>query len=80
MTVSIERRVQNERRRSDAGPPTGCCDRRQYAERRLPEVAETVISDSEWEKLFGGVASAASTESAVQEHAAEVFSRVRNHF
>ena len=55
MDGTIERRVRVERRCIDAGPPTGCSDRRIYAERRMPELNEAALSDSEWDKFFGGI-------------------------
>lgn len=46
-------RARQERRRSDAGPPNGCSERRRTAERRLPELKESALSDADWQKYFG---------------------------
>ena len=51
--ASIERRVRQDRRRFDGGPPAGFSERRLHAERRLPKVAERTISDTEWRTYFG---------------------------
>jgi hypothetical protein len=78
MAVSVERRMRNERRQRDAGPPGGCSERRRLAERRLPELGESVFSDAEWEKLFGGMARKSNTNSDEMDRAADVFDRVRD--
>ena len=49
----IERRVRQDRRRYDGGPPAGVSERRFCAERRLPRVAEYTITDTEWRTYFG---------------------------
>ena len=48
-----ERRIPRERRRRDVGPPTGCADRRRLTERCVPCRAGNIISDAEWQQLFG---------------------------
>jgi hypothetical protein len=78
MVVSIERRQQNERRHSDYGPPQGSCERRRHTERRLPELVEATISDSDWEKLFGRIPVASTTSVDEFDQAAEVFGRARD--
>lgn len=50
----IERRVRLDRRRHDGGPPSGVAERRLYAERRLPTVAEHTISDAGGWPISGG--------------------------
>ena len=50
---SIERRLPQERRRRDVGPPAGMAERRLLAERRMPQVAERRISEAEWRIYFG---------------------------
>lgn len=56
-----ERRIPRERRRRDVGPPSGCIDRRRLTERRVPCLAENIISDAEWRQLFGVVPSPENT-------------------
>jgi len=34
------------------GPPEGWKDRRRQTERRLPEILESVVSESEWQTYF----------------------------
>ena len=78
MAVSIERRQRNERRHSDYGPPQGCCERRRRTERRLPELVEATISDSDWEKLFGQAPVVSTSRGDALDLAAEVFGRARD--
>lgn len=77
MPQTADRRTRNDQRLHDAGPPSGCCERRRRAERRLPAIEENVISDAEWEMLFGGH-SRASSDTKQLELAAEIFDRARN--
>jgi len=78
MAESIERRQRNERRHSEYGPPKGCCERRRRTERRLPELVEATISDSDWEKLFGQTAATSTNRGDALDQAAEVFGRARD--
>lgn len=78
MTVSVERRQRKDRRNSDDGPPKGCCERRRHTERRLPELVEATISDSDWERLFGRIPVATSVSVDALDQAAEVFGRARD--
>lgn len=72
MTVSIERRTRTDRRQRDSGPPTGCSERRRQADRRLPQVVESVFSDAEWEALFGGMHKSSNVRSDAQDEASDV--------
>ena len=78
MPISIERRQPNERRHSDYGPPEACCERRRRTERRLPELIEATISDSDWEKLFGRTPVVSTNRGDALDLAAEVFGRARD--
>lgn len=80
MIETIERRVRTERRVRDAGPPRGEYETRRCAERRLPDLVEATISESEWEKLFGGMAAAARANNDVDDQAAAVLGRVGNRY
>jgi hypothetical protein len=51
--ANSERRARLDRRLRDAGPPAGWRDRRRSRERRLPEMHEETVSESEWEMYFG---------------------------
>ena len=69
----------DDRRRRDAGPPKGCCERRKSAERRLPLVEETALADDEFMALFGSVNAAPNPKNDyLLDQSAEVFSRVRD--
>ena len=73
-----ERRVAaNDRRQRDYGPPSGCIERRKQAERRLPAAVVAQISAEDFEKFFGSVGKAASSDHQI-ERAAENFGRVRD--
>lgn len=37
-----------DRRSKESCPPSGCCERRKRAERRLPTVDENAVSEAEW--------------------------------
>ena len=50
------RRQRGERRQFDAGPPPGLGERRQRAERRLPQLVEATLSEDEFRRYFGGAA------------------------
>ncbi len=39
-----------DRRCNESYPPSGCCERRRRAERRLPTVDENAVSEAEWFK------------------------------
>lgn len=41
-----------DRRFRESNPPSGCCERRKRAERRLPVVEEDSVSEREWFKLM----------------------------
>lgn len=45
---SIEHRSHQNHRREDVGPPAGSDERRARTERRMPQVAERLLSDAEW--------------------------------
>lgn len=47
-TRDQNRRHTHDRRNDDLGPPAGWRDRRRIVERRLPRVAEDLISLDEW--------------------------------
>ena len=53
-----DRRQRTDRRDPDAdqGPPTGWPDRRRHAERRLPEIEESDLSEEEWAAYFSSAA------------------------
>jgi hypothetical protein len=78
MAVSIERRKRSDRRLSDYGPPQGCCERRRRTERRLPELVEATMSDSDWERLFGRIPVATTVSVDAQDQAADIFGRARD--
>ena len=78
MAVSIERRKRSDRRLRDYGPPQGCGERRRRTERRLPELVEATMSDSDWERLFGRIPVATTVSVDAQDQAADIFGRARD--
>jgi len=52
MHVTDKLRGSSERRHHDSGAPTGCADRRNGTERRLPAAKEFLLCESEWETYF----------------------------
>lgn len=52
----LERRASTERRVEDNGPPSGCCERRKRAERRLPIVEVSKLSADDFVKYFATAA------------------------
>lgn len=85
MNKTIERRAQMDRRGNDIGPPHGWKDRRRTAERRIPEIEECEVSESEWQLYFGRYTSEtvtiteeSTTTTVIVESAAEIFGRARD--
>ena len=72
----IERRTSTERRVEDNGPPSGCCERRKRAERRLPIVEESKLSADDFAKYFAAAAKGEKVNAPQCDHAAAVFDRV----
>lgn len=69
------RRIRSDRRLRDYGPPTGCCERRKHAERRLPVAEEAELSAEDFAQLFGGVAKLGNADYQL-DVAAQVFDRI----
>lgn len=85
MKKTSERRAQADRRCNDIGPPRGWKERRRTTERRIPEIEECEVSESEWQLYFGRYTSEtvtttdeSTTTTLVVESAAEIFGRVRD--
>lgn len=79
MSNKFERRDCADRRQNEFGPPSGWKDRRRRTERRIPELDECEVSESEWLAYFGaaGKPALAAGGGAGSELAAEVFDRIR---
>lgn len=75
MRTKREPRDTADRRQEELGPPQGWKDRRRRTERRMPEIREFAVSESEWLSYFGAVR---STPLAAGEVAADIFDGVRN--
>lgn len=69
------RRIRSDRRQRDYGPPSGCCERRKHAERRLPVADEVEMSDADFAALFGSVAKLGNADYQL-DVAAQVFDRI----
>lgn len=80
MSNKCERRDCADRRQDEVGPPSGWKDRRRRTERRIPEIDECEVSESEWLAYFGGAAKPALAAGGVpnNELTAEVFDRIRD--
>jgi hypothetical protein len=71
-----ERRTSTERRVEDNGPPSGCCERRKRAERRLPIVEESKLSADDFVRYFAAATKGENVSAHQCDHAAAVFDRV----
>ena len=69
------RRNRSDRRQRDYGPPSGCCERRKHAERRLPVAEEAELSDADFAALFGSVAKLGNADYQL-DAAARVFDKI----
>ena len=80
MRTKREARDTADRRQEELGPPQGWKDRRRRTERRMPEISEFVVSESEWLSYFGAARSAPLTANmlASGEVAADIFDGIRN--
>lgn len=76
--MGTERRLKEERRGLDAGPPFGVCERRRRAERRLPDATEAELTADDFAKYFGASAKITTNVDYQLDQAAEVFDRVRD--
>jgi hypothetical protein len=74
MSKVNKRSACEDRRDEDVGPPAGWRDRRKRVERRIPETVEIEVSEAEWALYFEG---SSNQSSAPEQHASEVFDRVR---
>ncbi len=70
-------RAANDRRDDDCGPPSGWKERRRTAERRIPSVEETDMTEAEWQNYFGSEKSAVPQTSETHEIAAEILGKAR---
>ena len=71
------RRHRSDRRQRDYGPPAGCTERRNHAERRLPVAKEVDVSAEDFAQLFGTVTKLTNSDYQF-DAAAQVFGRVRD--
>lgn len=80
MLTKRNTRDTTDRRQEEMGPPQGWKDRRRRTERRMPEISEFVVSESEWLSYFGAARSApmAANMLASGEVAADIFDGIRN--
>jgi hypothetical protein len=80
MSNKFERRDCADRRQDEVGPPSGWKDRRRRTERRIPELDEYEVSETEWLAYFGGTDKPALAAGGVagNERSAEVLDRIRD--
>ena len=62
MNPKIKQRNIEDRRQEELGPPHGWKDRRRNTERRLPEIAEFIATESLWQTYFCRADSEALTD------------------
>lgn len=70
-------RAAQDRRDDDCGPPSGWKERRRKAERRIPAVEETDMTEAEWLSYFGSEKSAETPSTETHEIAAEILGKAR---
>jgi hypothetical protein len=70
-------RASHDRRDDDQGPPSGWKERRRTAERRIPSVEETDMSETEWLSYFGSVEPKAPATGETHDIAAEILGKSR---
>jgi len=80
MSRNNERRAASDRRQDEIGPPSGWKERRRRTERRMPEIDEHEVTESEWLTYFGRAAKdrIPSGSQHAYERAAEVLERTRD--
>lgn len=72
MSNKFERRDADDRRQEEFGPPQGWRDRRRRTERRIPEIDEFEVSESEWQAYFGSLRQTPITDSPLASSEAPV--------
>lgn len=79
MSRKHEQRSRTDRRQDEIGPPSGWKDRRRRTERRIPEIDEQEVSESEWLSYFGHTAKVVAVTDSLPAHelAADVLERAR---
>jgi hypothetical protein len=77
MKKDLTARAAQDRRDEDRGPPCGWKDRRRKAERRIPTVEETDMSESQWLNYFGRSLEENTENRQSQEAAADIFDKHR---
>jgi len=70
-------RASNDRRDDDRGPPSGWKERRRTAERRIPSVEETDMSETEWLSYFGSGKPKTPAIGETHDIAAEILGKAR---
>jgi hypothetical protein len=91
MANEKHQRKSADRRQEELGPPHGWKDRRHATERRIPEIVECEVSESEWLLYFGSTKTTTTTTTpdgtttttVVQvevevEAASDIFGRIRD--
>lgn len=71
-------RAAQDRRSQDKGPPSGWKERRRTAERRIPAVEETSMTEAEWLSYFGATKPVTAPAIETHEIAAEILGKARH--
>ena len=72
-----KRKLPDDRRIEDVGPPTGWRDRRKGVERRIPVTEEVDVTDSQWATYFGPRSDEADADEPSPDDVEGAFDRVR---
>ncbi|MBL8432595.1 MAG: hypothetical protein J0M01_09595 [Dechloromonas sp.] len=77
MNRKEKRKLAEDRRIEDVGPPVGWRDRRKGVERRIPVTEEVDVTDSQWATYFGPRSDEAADDPQPTHDAEGAFDRVR---
>ncbi len=77
MNRKDKRKLPEDRRREDAGPPPGWRDRRKGVERRIPVTEEVDVTDSQWATYFGPRSFDAAENEQAPDNAGGAFDQAR---
>lgn len=78
MNKEQKERAASDRRDDDQGPPCGWKERRRNAERRIPSVEETEMSETEWLSYFGSPQPKTAASEQTHEIAADILGKARS--
>ena len=77
MNRKDKRKLPEDRRIEDVGPPPGWRDRRKGVERRIPVTEEVDVTDSQWATYFGPRSFDAAENEQAPDNAGGAFDQAR---